>query len=438
MIVCATVAVLFNISAISAAQETLLSSEAAVYAHGFDVAEKGEVFVALTLRAPECSWGSRKARAVVLNVSVDGAHSADVVVFGGGEPLEYTALLGELAPGSHTLSVAFDTAHSPAPDASAVLEKAVFHVFTPENENYEVYRHAPVLYLYGGDPANDIPLLIYALPRRGADALDIGYEVAFSNEDGGTGAFPAMLMVQYGRILDLEWMYHARVAADGSLIHERYQGEEHQTRAFTGEKTGAHPVLRVSTRNGNFNQDGRTALRVAYMPVVYEDNGRPREALLDENPWMVRVANEEMFFERKAYNDDAKRSIWLGDMRDYVYLDISAQNNSGQPTLAVNIQLKDDDFLFSSDPGARTPLKPDMGRISWSGVFRTNVRLPRGTRPEDISRIIFSGSEDVRYVITEVRAFMLDKNFKPLKPFFERKEKMRLTPKSPEAIFEMH
>jgi hypothetical protein len=103
----------------------------------------------------------------------------------------------------------------------------------------------------------------------------------------------------------------------------------------------------------------------------------------------------------------------------------------------LSIQIKGDDFQFSSDPGARTPLKADMGRISWSGLFRTNVRLPRGTRAEDISRIIFSGSEDVRYVITEVRAFMLDKNFKPLKPFFEYKGSIRLTPKSPEAVFEV-
>jgi hypothetical protein len=80
----------------------------------------------LTLKAgvPGASWQTRAAEAAVLTVFVDGRYNQDIILFAGEKTFEYRALLGDLDPGEHRVSLVRNQARS-APNAKQVKIEAV-------------------------------------------------------------------------------------------------------------------------------------------------------------------------------------------------------------------------------------------------------------------------------------------------------------------------
>src|SRR3989475_9304150 len=85
-----------------------LSSEA------FNLAEDMEVGLEIEARSPGASWARKGAEASALIISVDGSYNQDLLLWAGDESSHYRLMLGRLARGKHTVSVALNPARSAA------------------------------------------------------------------------------------------------------------------------------------------------------------------------------------------------------------------------------------------------------------------------------------------------------------------------------------
>src|SRR5262249_38895436 len=149
--------------------------------------------------------------------------------------------------------------------------------------------------------SSDTPLLLYSESSGAAGGIRHRFTCIFSNEDGGTGVLPPLLMARYGRTTDIEWVSAVTVRGKGDASEEVFQSEGHGTRAFHGVHAGRHPVLLRSTDNNNFSDDvparDPCQLRISLAPLGFDGAG-PRERMMDSNPWTWWIANAEMRRER--------------------------------------------------------------------------------------------------------------------------------------------
>lgn len=403
----------------------------------FETGAAGEAFLALEIHSPDTSWRSKTDKGVVLKTYLDGENYADIVVFGGKEKLEYTAYAGELTAGEHTVTITFDEENSPAPGGTAIVSSAQLRVVPEEHPDHIVCHNSPILHLLDGRADNDVPLLVFYDRNDKPDSTYISYETVFSNEDGGTGYQPAILMAQWGRTTDIEQIYWAVIdRKSGEISRQQYQGSGHNYRDFDGHRIGGHPVLRVSTDNGMFDDEGETAVKLSPMPVRFDRRGRPRDAIMDDHPWTFRIMNEEMFAEEKATmkKGPAAKAL-LGDTRTYIFIDFTAANNNGKRTLEFLAGLKGTKNLYSSDPKPMFSNDMHAGRLAKNGTYRTNIKIPHGARPADVEKIIVRGGGDVDYNIKRIDAFMLGRDYVPEPYFFSFEGDVHLTPDSSEAVF---
>lgn len=434
------VSILLFLAARAAGQDLIvLSPEIPELEFPIAVMGGGETCVILTMSSPDTSWDNRPHSGLILHGAIDGEFANDIVVFGGGQFLEYTMCAGPLSPGEHTLKLTRDPDLSPARQGSVVIYEIVAHTFLHQDFLFFLYEFSPFLYERAAEQSTDVSLKLFANPVSEGGRTTIEYHVVLSNEDGGTGRNPAILMSRYGRTTDIEWVYRVVVdEATGDIISEQYQGSGHETRDFTGRKIGRHPVLRVATDNGNFEQDGETPVRVGLLPVRFSwGDGQPRDAIMDAFPWMHHIASQEMFAENKASRDYNRKSAQLGDMRDYVYIDYQAQNLNGEKTLSFEVQLKGGKHWYSTNPGKDVPFLGDDGLLAFSGWMRTNIKLPPGVKPGDIESLRILGSGNVSYEIMAVKVFVLDDLYMPRPPFFELPEKVVLSPENRQAVFKI-
>lgn len=403
------------------------------------VNEAGETCVILTMSSPDTHWAAHDNRGLILRADIDGQFANHIVVSGGAQPMEYSACLGPVPQGEHTLTLALEPDISPALAGSVHIHEIIARTILPHDIRYRFFEHAPWIYERVAEKGSDITLAIMGAPWSADGRTTIEYHIVFSNEDGGTGRNPAILMSRYGRITDIEWVY--RVVLDdatGDIVSEQYQGEGHDTKYFTGRKIGRHPVLRCSTDNGNFDQNGETPVRAAPEPVIFSWGAdKPRDAVMDAFPWMHRIASEEMFAENKASAKYNRSSAQLADMRDYIYIDYRAKNLNGEKTLSFEVKLKNEKRWLSSNPGKDVPFLGDDGLLAFSGWARTNIKLPPGVKYEDIEAFRIAGSDKVAYEIHEVKAFMLDPGYAPLPPFFTLSQPATLSQTNRTATFKI-
>jgi hypothetical protein len=432
------ISILLFLAAPAAGQELIvLSPDIPELEFPIAVMGGGETCVVLTMSSQDTSWDSRPHSSVILHAAIDGEFANAIVVFGGGQILEYTLCAGPLSPGEHTLKLMLARDISPAKQGSVTIYEIAARTFLHQDSAFFLYEFSPFLYERAAEQSTDVSLKLFANPVSDQGRTTIEYHVVLSNEDGGTGRNPAILMSRYGRTTDIEWVYRVVVdEATGDIISEQYQGSGHDTRDFTGRKIGRHPVLRVATDNGNFEQDGETPVRVGLLPVRFAWGGeQPREAIMDAFPWMHRIASEEMFAENKATRNYNSKSAQLGDMRDYVYIDYHAQNLNGEKTLSFEVQLKGGKHWYSTNPGKDVPFLGDDGLLAFSGWMRTNIKLPPGTKTGDIQSLRILGAGNVSYEIMVVKAFMLDDFYLPQTPFFELPDKVILSPENRQFIY---
>jgi hypothetical protein len=262
----------------------------------------------------------------------------------------------------------------------------------------------------------DIPLLMWHELLRTGGGTRIRYTVLFSNEDGGTPA-PA-LMARWGRTTDIEWIYIVDLDERGDLVSERYQGPGHSAPRFRGKRIGNHPLFAVSTTNNMVSPATEGDVRVGLYPLATLPPDRPREAMMDLNPWTFRIMAEELFREGNIETEPSAATIAVSDPRNYLYCDVDC-SKLGRAEAAVEVVLGDG-RSFRSDHGM------SLGFSSRHGVRRTTVELPPGTGGSDISRVYAIGvpgsderkaqSSSITDRVKVRKCFFLDSDYGPMEP----------------------
>lgn len=359
-------------AATAASAQTLLEKR-------FTAATEAEAVLALTASAPGASWLTKEREAATVAVFVDGRHHQDVILFGGAPAFTYQLLLGRVAAGAHTLRIDFNRQQSAAQITSARITDAQIELFDRNAPEFQMLAHAPVLYARPNTIGrfSDVPLLVYCETLRHGTLTSLRYTVIFSNEDGGTQT--SALMARWGRTTDIEWVIETQLDAVGRPVKSIYQGVNHETKEFQGRREADHPLLFTASDNNNFADTGQSAMRFALRPIAVELSHHSREWVMDEHPWTHRVMAEEMLREGKI---TAARTLGaqIADLRSYLYLDIHTIQHSGA-LLSFAVKLKGEPRWYTSDQGI------NYYKLDRSGHLRTTVRLPPGTRLDQIERL---------------------------------------------------
>ena len=384
----------------------------------FNLTENTEVGLEIEARSPGASWARKGAEAVALLISVDGVYQQDLLLWAGDELFRYRVMLGRLPRGKHTASVTLNAARSAAGARRAEIKSLRPFPFAPArgagsvDEDQLALAHSPFLYARANtiDRFTDLPLLMYyeILHEAGGDLI-VRYTVIFTNEDGGTQTAP--LMARWGRATDIEWVYQFR-ARHGKVIEETYQGVEHETKFFTGPRTGgSHPLLAVASENNNFSDLACSAVRFAPLPVRARLETATRESVLDLYPQTYRVMTEELLREKRI-SDTPTDINTIADPREYLYIEATSEQEGA--ALAFEVKVAGLPKIFTSDMG-----EPRL-RIDRSGYFRTAVRLPKNVPSASVETITARchasqkpASERRCKHLNVVRALVLDQNYVP-------------------------
>ena len=368
-----------------AAAKTISTPEEALATETFVLQEEMEVGVEIEARSPGASWAREGAEAAALSVSVDGVYNQDLLLWAGEELFPYRLMLGRLAKGKHTVSVSLNIPRSAAGARRAEV-KALHEILLTASrttgiteEDRLALMRSPILFARANtiDHFTDIPLLMYyeILPQADNDKI-IRYTVIFTNEDGGTQT--AALLARWGRGTDIEWVYEFRVR-DKKIVEEKYQGVRHETKFFTGSRTGgSHPLLAVASDNNNFSDMACSNVRFAPLPIHARLETATRESVMDLYPQTYRVMTEELMREHRISPTPGDINT-IADPREYFYIEAS----SDQQGAALGFDVK--------VAGQAKPFATDMGdgrlRIDRSGNFRTAVRLPAGVSPAMVESV---------------------------------------------------
>ncbi len=402
----------------------------------FTTEDGQEMVVSLTLACDGVSWDSPWDTSAVAIVRIDGAWHHDVVVHSA--RVEHRFPTGPLSQGTHQMRVEFSRDKSPAERAEVVVEESSAEAVGRR----DWLRRSPILYgrpqSSGTKPLNarsDVPLLMYVTEAKRDDGVEYEYSVVWSNEDGGTGTFAPILMARYGRTTDLEWVYRVRVGEDGEVVKEVFQAAGHGTREFSGLKVGEHPVLQVSTDNNNLRQidpgkEPANGLRFAMVPELWDEEGA-RERVMDAHPWTYRIAWQEMTREKgpfgaKAESPGDPRTAALGDVRDYLIVEVDLESPSGAKW---RFGVRVDGEWYWSDHGLA------LGAYEGSGWGRTAIELPPGASSDAVEAVkarVSGLSKGGHARLREMRAFRLDAEFWPQRLLVEVAPEVDLTMESPE------
>lgn len=459
-------------------------------AETFNLTEDMEVGLEINARSPGASWAREDAEAAALLISVDGVYNQDLLLWAGDELFQYRVMLGHLTKGKHTVSVALNLPRSAAEAQLAEVESLRPLPLAPRlrsvaaEEDQLALAHSPVLYARANtiDHFTDIPLVMYYEILRGSPGrlesglvrppgaqvlslngrgdkvaakvpslngrrtkaaarvssrnaernkrisggtdLIVRYTVIFTNEDGGTQTLA--LMARWGRGTDIEWVYEFRLR-DAKIIEETYQGVSHETKAFTGSRTGGqHPLLAVASDNNNFSDLACSAVRFAPLPVRADLETATRESVMDRYPQTYRVMTEELQREHRISPTPTGINV-IADPRDYFYIEASSEQRGA--ALGFDVKVAGQPETFASDIG-----DPRL-RIDRSGNFRTAVRLPHGVSPTAVEAVTArchatlqpAGERGCNH-LKLLRVLMLNQNYVPQILFIQAQPESSLAP----------
>ena len=384
---------------------------APVSEHSLEVAKDGEAVLEVRARVEAPSWKDA-TELPRLRLFLDGEYRQDVLLVPSGNLFTYRTVLGRVEKGTRSLRLEQN-------GCSAIeLESVLLNTFSRTDEAFVVLAHSPFVYLRPDSVSNctDVPLLMWHELVSSGGGTRIRYTLLFSNEDGGTPA-PA-LMARWGRTTDIEWIYAVDVDAEGKVVSDRYQGPGHSAPRFRGRKIGNHPLFAVSTTNNMVSPATKGDVRVGLCPLATLPAGKPREAMMDLNPWTFRIMAEELAREGKVEASSSPSTIGVSDPRNYLYCDVDCRK-LGREEAAVEVTLRDG-RSFRSDHG-----KP-LGLTPRHGFRRTTVELPPDTSGADISHVYavgVSGSDEPKTRAQAIadrvkvqQCFFLDSDYKPMGP----------------------
>ncbi len=351
------------------------------------------------LSTEDADWADAARPSVVLTLGVDGQPSGDLVVTGRERP--FRELIGPIGEGRHRWTLRWHKTASPQPRGKVTVREVRI---TPDRSG--LAAHAPRIFgRLAADKqravmaTSDVPLLL--LGR--ATGEDFEYTAVFSNEDGGTGLLPSLLMRQYGRTSDIERVCRVQ----GSRCE--FQGANHKTREYGGSLEGAHPLLRVATDNNNFTDaigDASRGLRFSLAPQPFPEQG-PRGRVLDREGWISAIANAEMQREvtelmgfigkRKIESPGDAATLALSDLRNYIGIEAHVD---AAKEVAWRVGARAAGQWYWSDHGVARE------RERGSGWPRTGVELPPRAVADAVC--VECCGEGTTLTVTEFRAWAFD------------------------------
>ena len=143
------------------------------------------------------------------------------------------------------------------------------------------------------------------------------YIAYFTDEDSGsTRKSKENAMGGYGRSSDIEWVYRVEFDQEWNIVKKTYQGTAyffgiplgigHSSSKFNGETIDNHPVLYNTYKNNIFmdkprgNQQKLNKITYQLVPRKKLDYHEALENVLFENPWMIKLTEQEQTLENKA------------------------------------------------------------------------------------------------------------------------------------------
>ncbi len=340
---------------------------------------EAEAALDLIASVPGASWGKSGNEGATVSIFVDGQKHQDAILFAGAKQFTYYLLLGRVAAGEHSLRIEFNRQQSAANVTTVNIDDAKVTLINSSHPDFQMIAHAPILFARPDTIGkfSDIPLLMYCETIKEAGKTTLRYTVIFTNEDGGTQT--AALMARWGRTTDIEWVVDVELDAQGHVINSTFQGANHVTKIFQGKREAAHPLFLTETVNNNFSDQGNSAMRFALRPISVDLSRHSREWVMDQNPWIYTVMAEEMTREGKI-TAELTLGARIGDLRNYLYVDAASAQQNGA-LFSVAVKLKNDPRWYTSDFGINSY------KIERSGYFRTTIRLPKGTKLNQIERL---------------------------------------------------
>lgn len=349
----------------------------------FSLQSAAEVVAEIELSSASSDWSDAGREAAVAAIGLGGETKHHVFVFGEEDSHRYSVFLGPLPPGSHTLTVERDPAHS-ARGSDLIIGEARIRPLSPGDPLYEPVRHAPVLFARADTIGrfSDALLLVYCTRGRDAGGPWLEYTAIFSNEDGGTSTRD--LMARWGRTTDIEYVYRVWLDDQGRPARTLIQTREHQDVPYDGPYFGLHPMLAPVTDNNMFEPvvNGRPALRFQLVPVLANLEGSPRELVMDLEPFTYEVACKEIRREEKirapgAWFDGEK----IADPRRY----FTAEFYTKTENAAVQVL-----YRFHGETRWRgSALGIGKNFIERDGWVRSALELPEGRTLADIGEFAF-------------------------------------------------
>jgi hypothetical protein len=386
----------------------------------FESPRVAEAVARLTVRCDGCAWDVEGREGATLALTLDSRSPIHLPIVRGGSA-DYQVLLGSVEPGSHAVRIEIDaalTAREVRPPGAIEIQKVSVEQYAETDPDYVARSLAPIVYARPDTVGRftDVPLVMWYEVEPAGIATRYRYSVVFTNEDGGTPT--DRLMATWGRTTDIEYLYSVVVDATGKILADDYQGADHVTTPFRGQREGRHPLLWVSTDNNMVSDAGNT--RVRYAPAVqfFPLRNVSREAVMDANPWLYEVMARELVREGKIVSDAPPGKDTISDPRRFVY--IEACGEVGTSALAFAVRVHNE--WIPSDRGLREY------RILRDGCFRAAVPLPgsavehdiRAVRAQAFSRPPRDGKPAPAPTPVELtrinRVFMLDDAYRPRRP----------------------
>jgi hypothetical protein len=396
---------------------------------------EAEISLQIKVSVKGASWQTKSAEAAILTVFVDGKYNQDVILFAGEKIFEYQMLLGKFNSDTHRITIVWNKQRS-APNAGNVkihtAFSTVFEDLTARSKTTDrsIPAHlatinAPLIYARPDtiDKFSDIPLLTYyEIFDEPENVKRIRYTTIFTNEDGGTQS--AALMARWGRMTDIEWIYEVRVKESGEILSEIYQGANHETKSFKGQRFGSHPLIYDATVNNNFSDTGCSALRVSPLLVEANLSNGSRETVMDEFPWTYQIMAQEAIREGRV-NAAKLDANTIADPRDYLYAEVYSDLKNA--AIALEAEMPDGKTI-SSDAGN------NLLRVNRNGFVRIALRLPPDfasnlppTLTINCSTVSAKNAESFCRNVNLLKIIRLDRNFLP------QETKIKANPQTVEA-----
>jgi hypothetical protein len=297
------------------------------------------------------------ASVAALVIRIDGREAQHLLATPGAGRAMFDALLGPLAAGTHRITLERSSLWT-WPEGVRV-SKISTRVVQANTAEAQLLARTPTLGIRADTIgiASDLPLILYVEDDRRDGRGWIRFSVIMSHEDGGTPA-PA-LMARWGRTTDIELIYEVEV--DGPrIVRDRFQGPDHEIRSFAGAREGDHPDLLVATLNNMFIDRGRSLASVRPVPRRVNLEGRTRESVMDEHPWIYPVMARELAAEKRI-------GTQIEDPREFLYVEAKLTLEHAAASVRVG---SDADGWTDSARG-----KPELA-VSRNGWVRIAVHAP--------------------------------------------------------------